>query len=121
MLLFGGIAFVIYHLYAMWIQIQRRDLRNPKGAISDLKSLKERMWLRSLEPHAPMISLRPVGPYGTWGLTAHLSKVPAGWVLMWGETAIPLFAYEVTCSELDPPGTVQISFEGQTFRFVAPE
>ncbi len=85
-----GLLFGAVHLWIAARIWSFRDVRQPISAWKELRLLKERMWLRTLDPLAPIASLTLVGPHGSRGSSGHLARVEGGWVLLLGEMLIPL-------------------------------
>jgi hypothetical protein len=117
---FQGFLFVLLQGYFIAQQIHFRDLLNPRKALQQLKSLKERMWLRSLEPSAPILGLVSAQPRGTWFASAHLMKVEDGWLLLWGEAICSLFADEVDLVQDEERTQLRITLKDRMLLFLWP-
>lgn len=108
---------MLFQGYLMSAQIHYRDLTNPRRILSQLRLVKERMWLRSLESGAPIAALSVISPSSSSWPAAHLSRVDGGWFLLWGEEVCPLRAEEVDLVEDEGQTQLRIALKDRILLF----
>ncbi len=95
-LLVQACLFVLFHGFILRTQLRYRDLQQPRALFKHLRTINERMWMRSLETGAPMLALTATATRTGLTSTAHLSRVRGGWLLYWGNEACPIFSDEMS-------------------------